>query len=147
MDLIEINEKHVDVILALDAKSKWVAPNSLSLEQYELCDKSKTHAFGISVEDKMIGFAMIDTVLGYLKITRFMIDHKFQNRGFGTIAIKLVMDKAFELFPEFSLMHICTGNPIAKHLYEKVGFVDTKKIEKIHTPFGIIEQNCFIYSK
>ena len=47
--------------------------------------------FGIFAEDKMVGFLLFDNEIykdGYYWILRFMVDQRFQKKGYGSLAIK-----------------------------------------------------------
>lgn len=56
----------------------------------------------------------------------YIIDRKFQNKGYGTCALIELLDF---LRREFSVNTVTTtyiwGNEHAKYIYEKVGFVET----------------------
>lgn len=83
-----------------DEDKKKVAPNDASIAQaYVNYDIAWTKA--IYLDDEPIGFMMVKTQdddipaedqQGYF-LWRFMIDRKFQNKGYGKQALDLLMDK------------------------------------------------------
>lgn len=115
----------------------FLASNLYSLAQSYVAllnDELPPMTFAIYDDEIMIGFIMMyhdtaeeneygdDEAYGIL---RFMIDRRYQNKGYGTKA----MEKALEYirtFPqgEASAVYISydPDNKVARHLYEKFGF-------------------------
>jgi len=92
-----------------------------------------SHIFVIADDRQIVGVALvrdfIDEPLGY-DLQQFMIDRHFQNRGYGTKALKLILD-FLKNDGRFNCVEVCvnkTDSP-ALHVYEKVGFVDTGYID------------------
>lgn len=92
--------------------------------------------FDIYNDNKLIGFAMLKE---FEKCKYFLwdyiIDYDCQNKGFGTQALK----ELIELLKEKYNCSVVTttykfGNVPAKRLYEKIGFVETDIIdeEEVH---------------
>lgn len=84
--------------------------------------------YAIYLEDKMIGFAMYNSIKEELDsdwIYRIMIDKKYQRRGLGAIALKKLIDHMATL-PDCT--RITVGyhpENIATHqFYSKMGFID-----------------------
>lgn len=132
--LTEINQKNYKICAKLHVEKtqeNFVAPNWYSLLEAKFEEDKR--ALGIYKEEEMIGFLMF----GYCPadesypkdswwIERFMIDSRFQNKGFG----KKGLQKALEWFTkeckETELrISAVEGNTIAQNLYEQVGFVMT----------------------
>jgi diamine N-acetyltransferase len=61
----------------------------------------------------------------------FAIDYKYQNQKLGTEALTNFMDY---MIKNYNLLEMTTtyiwGNDHAKHLYEKVGFIETDIIDE-----------------
>lgn len=109
MELVSINRKNVWEIVKLkvkDEQSNFVAPNNYSLTEAYATNQSGYIAlpFGIYHEGKPIGFVMLgysdigdedepEIVKNNYCIWRFMIDEKYQGKGYGKQAMGLVMDK------------------------------------------------------
>ena len=121
-------------ILQLDVKPEQknlVAPNAMSIAQAHF---NKDAWFrGIYADKKPIGFVMIsDTSLKYkfnpnhkptYTLWRFMIDAKYQGKGYGKEAMKLIIDhvKSRPKAEELLLSHSkAEGN--AGNFYRKFGF-------------------------
>lgn len=100
-----------------------VASNALSIVQSVYEDGWIVKA--IEQDGKLIGFTMFGWCEeeGFYELCRFMIDIRYQNRGYGTQALRMILD---EMKSRFGCKEIflSTGpdNVRAKHVYEKVGF-------------------------
>lgn len=111
------------------ASEEFVAGNALSIAQSKY--EPNTLVKAIYDDETMVGFAMygIDEH-DECWIIRFMIDHKFQGKGYGKNAFQLIVDDMINLYhPKEIKISIEPENVLAKKLYEKAGFVDTKVIE------------------
>lgn len=121
-------------------QENYVAYNGVSLAQaYETrADGKFAQPFGIYDGETPVGFAMIghnsfdyEGVAEVEKhsycLWRFMIDHRYQKRGYGRDALKLLLDYILT-FPDgkeevWSTSYV-EGNDIAAKLYREFGFVD-----------------------
>lgn len=84
-------------------------------------------AFDIFDDNILIGFALLKEFdNGCFFLWDFAIDYKYQNKGYGIIVLKeLIM-----FMKNNYKMHTITttyvyGNDKIKHIYEKIGFVET----------------------
>jgi diamine N-acetyltransferase len=147
MELVSINRKNVWEIVKLkvkDEQSNFVAPNNYSLTEAYATIQSGYIAlpFGIYHECKPIGFVMLgysdigdedepEIVKNNYCIWRFMIDEKYQGKGYGKQAMGLVMDKILT-FPcgdaDLCWLSYEKENIGAKALYEKFGFVENGEV-------------------
>ena len=90
--------------------------------------------FVIKDDDTAVGLALVreftDEPLGY-DLQQLMIDERFQGRGFGSEALKLILD---ELKKEghYDHVEVCVkkDDAAAIGLYEKHGFVDSGYIDE-----------------
>ncbi|MBE5894323.1 MAG: GNAT family N-acetyltransferase [Lachnospiraceae bacterium] len=108
---------------------KYVASNALSIVQavYE----GTWNVRAVYCGKCPVGFAMF----GYNKehdlyeICRLMIDRKHQGKGFGQIALRLVIEEILSL-EECEEIYLTTNpeNVKAKRMYERCGFVNTGKM-------------------
>lgn len=114
----------------LDEQKSFVAPNVYSLAQ----SKFDTEMRPVCIYDneKMIGFAMYaqEPETGHIWIVRFMIDKKYQNKGFGKVALTELVNLLKNTFncTEIYLSYE-PENDIADKLYSNAGFVKTGEIE------------------
>ncbi len=99
---------------------------------FEKDEKGECTAFDVYDGDDLVGFAMFcEFPEGIWFLWNYAIDARFQNRGLGTRALREVLDHVKALYPvkEFTTTY-CWGNDHAKHVYEKVGFVETDVVEE-----------------
>ena len=90
--------------------------------------------WGIADDDVPVGLALVreftDEPLGY-DLQQFMIGGRYQNRGYGTAALGLILD---ELRREGRWDHVelCVkkADAAAIHLYAKHGFVDSGYVDE-----------------
>ena len=100
-----------------------VASNALSIVQSVYEDGWIVKA--IEHEGELIGFTMFGWCEeeGFYELCRFMIDIRYQNRCYGTQAIRMILEEMKSRFG-CKEVYLSTGpdNVRAKHVYEKVGF-------------------------
>lgn len=107
---------------------EFVASNALSIAQSKIQNGWITKA--IYDKDGMIGFTMYGFCYehDFYEICRIMIDHKYQRKGYGKLAMERVIEemRSFkdcnEIFLSFD-----PKNQIGKRLYEGFDFKDTGK--------------------
>ncbi len=83
--------------------------------------------------DDLVGFAMFgrDDESGRWWIMRYMIDAQHQGRGYGTAALRMLIDLMVErhdcreIFLDYS-----PGNDVAERLYARIGFAPTGESEE-----------------
>ena len=102
---------------------EYVASNALSIVQSVYEDGWVIKA--IEHEGELIGFTMFgfNEEEDFYELCRIMIDKPYQNKGYGTQAIKMVLD---EMKARFGCKEVYLStdpeNVRGKHVYEKVGF-------------------------
>ncbi|MBS5952084.1 MAG: GNAT family N-acetyltransferase [Clostridium sp.] len=107
---------------------EFVASNAFSIAQSKIQESWTVKA--IYNEDLMIGFTMYGYCNEYdfYEICRFMIDHKYQGKGFGRISLRKIIEEmkknedCKDIYISFD-----PNNNIARSLYESLGFKDTGK--------------------
>ena len=121
-------------------QENFVASNAVSLAQaYDtLADSKFVQAFGIWDGETPVGFAMIghkseeyeemaDVYRRSYCLWRFMIDQRYQKRGYGRDALKLLLDYV-RSFPDGEEALWSTSwepeNEVAAKLYHDFGFVE-----------------------
>jgi diamine N-acetyltransferase len=119
-------EESIDLQVS-DEQKEYVAPNLYSIAESRF--EPTFVILAIYADEQMVGFAMYDTV-DYC-IVRFMIDKRFQGKGYGRAAMLLLIDQ-FE--GEFAHPSACLsfvpGNIAAERLYESVGFYRTGEMDE-----------------
>ena len=76
---------------------------------------------------------------GFYELCRIMIDYHYQNKGYGTEAIKMILD---EMKSRFGCKEVYLStdpeNIVGKHVYEKVGFRSENKMIDDEELFKIV---------
>lgn len=132
---IEIGEKQ---------KSMLSTPEKIKKALHD----DKVIAFDIYQDNILIGFAMlrkydkdISKRNSYF-LWNYAIDYKYQNHGHGTKALKELFVFLKECYKaENVVTTYIYGNEHAKHIYEKIGFLETDIVneDEIHEVNMIIE--------
>ena len=137
LKLISVTEDNwLDVasLTVKDHQKGFVAPAIGILARgyvYRGCN-AKVYAF--EQDGVIVGTALVreftDEPLGY-DLQQFMIDRRYQNKGYGTKALRLLLE---ELRRENHYDHVelCVkkADSEAIHLYEKLGFVDSGYVDE-----------------
>lgn len=116
---IHLTEAQKTQISKFDVILKWIGrPNIL--------------AYDIFKDSICIGFAMLRKYEenGFF-LWNYAIDENYQNQGYGTKALYELLEYLKSRFhaKEVSTTYLW-GNICAKHLYEKVGFIETDIVEE-----------------
>lgn len=125
--LEEITEENYRECLKLkvaEEQQKFVSPNVLSLAKAYIHYDEVT-PFAIYNDDIMVGFIMVRFWKedNYYFIWQFMIDERYQNKGYGKKALNLIIEwvKTEKDCKKLVTTYI-EGNEQARLLYTKVGF-------------------------
>ena len=123
-----------------EGSEKFVGPNvnSIALAYVALENNACTPMpFGIYIDEVMVGFIMMSYIRedqdeeldeNIYDVWRFMIDEKYQDKGYGKEALLKAIDylKTKPKGPANScFLSYAPGNDKAEGLYKKVGFVAT----------------------
>lgn len=111
-------------------QKKFVASNVYSLAQAWVYYES-AYPFAIYQEDIMVGFVMMgyDKVDDTYDIWRFMIDEKYQNKGYGKSALELAIKYLVETFKVKEIfLSFEPENHCARKLYKSIGFEETGEL-------------------
>ena len=106
-------------------QEEFVAPNLFSIAQSRF--EPTWVPLAIYDDTTMVGFLMYDTA--DYELVRLMIDHRYQGRGYGRAALRLLLDQ-FEqklAFPTASTSYV-PGNTVAERLYLSLGYVMTGEV-------------------
>jgi diamine N-acetyltransferase len=133
--LQEITQENLDDILNLKVTSKqenFVASNARSLAQ-ALFYQEVTWYRAIYADETPVGFVMLedDPVNSSYFLWRFMIDARFQKRGFGRQALKLAIEYAKTRPGAKALFTSCvSGDGSPGKFYAKMGFIYTGEMDE-----------------
>jgi len=133
VELREITVDNFDECIDLkvaDDQHNFVASNMYSLAQawafYETA-----YPFAIYADDIMVGFIMMGFYKpkGIYNIWRFMIDGRFQGKGYGKAALLLAIEYLKEKYNTHEIfLSVEPTNTIAEKLYSSVGFIRTGEV-------------------
>ena len=154
--LEEVNYDNFHDVLRLKltrTQKDYVASNIFSLAEAYAARASKGYAmpFGIYRDDKPIGFLMLgyypdrpyceyvfgedgfpEYIVGSYLIWRFMIDKRYQSRGYGRQALQLALDY-IRTKPcgeaKYCWLSYEPENEVARELYRSFGFVEQEMPE------------------
>ena len=139
-----VTKENLDDVLALrvaEAQKNFVSTNAESLAQAYVYSET-AWPFAVYDDEILVGFIMMGyyEAKHYYTLWKFMIDQRYQNKGYGRKALELGLAFIREKFhPEEIYTGVAPGNSVAKGLYESVGFADTGLLE-----FGM-EEMCKKY--
>lgn len=133
----DINEENFAKVVGLqidEQDKKFVASVEKSLAQCWLYrDDNDVFPFAVEVEGEIVGFILFEIDEEVLKIWRFLIDKKFQNKGYAKEVLKLVIEmaKADKTFYKI-LADYVNGNDKMKRLLMNMGFKERRYREDIN---------------
>jgi diamine N-acetyltransferase len=108
--------------------NEYVASNSYTIIEAFFNKKIK-YVKAIYLDNEPIGLIWFDPInKNEMFVHRFMIDKKYQGKGYGSISFNLSLKYFINKYKPNKLI-ISSKNQIALNLYKKFGFVDTGKIE------------------
>ena len=95
---------------------------------------NRARVIGIADDETMIGVALVkdlDEEPACYDLQQFMIDARFQGRGFGTAALRMILSE-LEKERKYDCVEVCVkkNDLAALRVYEKAGFVDTGYIDE-----------------
>ena len=131
--LREITKNNLDEVLALEVyehQKDYVSSTAASLAQaYVYHDTA--FPFAVYADNTLVGFIM----LGYearnqYTLWKFLIDKKYQNKGYGKEALKQGIQYLRNTFGAKEIYTgVSIGNEQAKHVYKSLGFMETGLVE------------------
>ena len=131
VELRDINEDNFGDCLKLEVNENqkdFVAENIVSIAQAWLYQKN-AQPFAIYNNDEIVGFVMLDIdgdrdgSKRRCGLWRFMIDKKYQGKGYGKESMKLILEYAKKTLNSKEMeTSIVKENIIAEKLYKSFGF-------------------------
>lgn len=134
--LVEITEDNWLSFASLsvsDEQKKFLAPPTGIIARGYVYRDCNARVWGITDGEQAIGITLVrdqnEEPVCY-DLQQFMIDERFQNRGFGTAALQKILSVC-EAERRFDCVEVCVNKADlpALHVYEKVGFVDTGYVD------------------
>ena len=94
---------------------------------------SRAKVVGIEADGTVVGVALVkdlDEEPACYDLQQFMIDGRYQGRGFGTLALRMLLAE-LEEERKYDCVEVCVKreDAAALHVYEKVGFTDSGYID------------------
>ena len=127
----KITEDNFDAIIAMKRPEgeNFVASNAYSLAQAWLYrEDGDVFPCAIYEEERCVGFLLLEEDMEeqQLILWRIMFPEEHTGKGYGTAAVALLLGLARECGKYKELVLDChPGNAVARHVYEKLGFVPT----------------------
>ena len=95
---------------------------------------ARARVIGIAEGDVLVGVALVkdlDEEPACYDLQQFMIDARYQGRGYGTQALRLILAD-LEGERKYDCVEVCVKREdvLALHVYAKVGFVDTGYVDE-----------------
>ncbi|MCR5754630.1 MAG: GNAT family N-acetyltransferase [Acetatifactor sp.] len=129
-----IAKENIDEVLELrvsENQKNFVISTAESLAKAYVYSQT-AYPFAVYDDSTLVGFIMMGyyEVKGYYTLWEFLIDHKYQNKGYGRKALELGLAFVKDHFQADDIYTgVAQGNTVAKKLYESLGFEDTGCIE------------------
>ena len=130
----KITEENFDAVIKMKRPEgeNFVASNAVSLAQAWLYrDDGDVFPFAIYDDDTIVGFMLLEEDLeqARLDLWRIMLSPEQEGKGYGTAAVKLMIQYAKDSGRYRSIYLLCAPeNNIARHIYDKLGFRPTGEI-------------------
>jgi len=131
--LVDIDEHNWRIPLNVSEPQKaYVADRTTMLARAYAFRHARSNAFLIYDDELPVGMGLYHDCdeLGGYDLSQIFIDARYQGKGYGREATRLVLDrmKADGKYDKVFLCYI-EGNETARRLYESFGFVETDRDE------------------
>lgn len=130
--ITEENRKAALALKIADSQEGFIESVEQCLSEADHC--KRWHPVGIYDGDTMVGFSMYGFFrwqylpFGKLWLDRLLIDEKYQGQGYGSAALKGLIDLLVREYNRPKIyLSVIKGNDTAIRLYEKFGFSFTGK--------------------
>ncbi len=142
ISLVSLNENNKDEYFSLEIKKSQDGYVESPEESYK---DMRNHAWNIDwnidcicAEGKVVGYAMtgMNKQSNDIWLDRFMIDKHYQNMGYGTKALTMILERLKKIKKANNgkaiLLSVEKNNDCAIKMYEKFGFKMTKEMDGIY---------------
>ncbi|MEM1255063.1 MAG: GNAT family N-acetyltransferase [Cyanobacteria bacterium P01_H01_bin.21] len=133
--LRDVTKENLDDILSLTVTSEqenFVASNAVSIAEAHFYP-GVTWFRAIYADETPVGFVLLDDdpIQSFYALWRFMIDARFQSRGFGKRALELVIEYVKTRPQAKVLLTNCVpGEGSPEGFYKKMGFTPTGETDE-----------------
>lgn len=130
----KITEENFDAIIQMKRPEgeRFVAPNAVFLAQAWLYrEDGDVFPFAIYEDDTAVGFMLLEEDIEEkrLDLWRIMLPPEHEGKGYGTAAVKLMLQYTRDSGRYKSIGLLCAPeNRNARHIYDKLGFRPTGEI-------------------
>lgn len=130
VELREITKENYEECLSLnvaESQKYFVSSNAYSLAQAWVYHDT-AFPFAVYADNTMVGFIMLSyyEAEDCYTLWKFMIDWKYQNKGYGRKALKLGIDYLADRFKTEEIYTAnYSSNDAARNLYRSFGFCET----------------------
>ena len=133
LDVTEENWLEVARLSVNKEQKNFVAPAIGILARGYVYRNCNSRIIVFADDDNIVGAALVrdlDEEPACYDLQEFMIDRRFQNRGYGTKALNLILE-LLAAERKYECVEVCVNKEDAPalHVYEKAGFVDTGYID------------------
>ncbi len=134
ISLKPIDRENIEDVLALrvrDDQKGFVISTAESLAKAYVYSET-AYPFAVYEGDVLVGFIMMGyyELKNYHTLWEFLIDQRYQGRGYGRQALELGLKYVWDRFgPVDIYTGVAPGNKVAKSLYKTAGFEETGLIE------------------
>ena len=115
-----------------ESQKHYVANSSVMLARAYAYRYQRSRAFVIYDDETPVGMGLYYDLpdLGCYDLSQIFIDHRYQGKGYGKAATKVVLE-AMKQDGKYTKVDLCyiEGNDAAKNLYESFGFVEIDRDE------------------
>lgn len=137
LKLIEVNEENWMVFRSLqlgDEQTGFLDSPLGILARGYVYRRCRARVIGIANDATAVGLALVkdlDEEPACYDLQQFMIDRRFQGKGFGTEALGLILAE-LEREKKYDCVEVCVKkqDAAALRVYEKLGFTDTGYIDE-----------------
>ena len=136
LKLIEVNEQNWMDVRGLSVSEPQQAfldsPLGILARGY-VYRSCRARVIGIADDDTVLGVALVkdlDEEPACYDLQQFMIDARHQGRGYGTEALRLILNE-LKSERKYDCVEVCVkkADTAALHVYEKAGFVDSGYVD------------------
>ena len=133
-DVTEENWLEVAGLSVKEEQKAFLAPAIGILARGYVYRNCNARVWVIEYDGTAVGVALVrefdDEPLGY-DLQQFMIDGRYQGRGFGSLALEAILD-ALRREAHYDHVEVCVkkGDTAAIRLYEKHGFTDSGYVDE-----------------
>lgn len=121
-------ERYLELYKEVGDNYQWTDRLQLSKHQLsQVINNSKTSIYLLNFEDRTVGFSELVQENNYVELLYFGLLPNEIGKGFGTLFLRKIIEKAWTLHPQWVQLNTCSlDHPKALSLYQSLGFVIQK---------------------